>query len=222
MMLSTLRKWAIACTGLWATVAAADASRFDADLELLQQQWAVANYQLADPAEQKRALEAITENAHRLTANNPGRAEPMIWEGIVLSTYAGVKGGLGGLGLAKKSRVLFESALKIDPAALQGSAYTSLGVLYAKVPGFPLGFGNEDKARELLLKALAINADGVDPNYFYAQFLCDRHRCAQALPYLEKAAKAPPRPGREIADRGRHREVVELMAKARNDVARID
>lgn len=56
----------------------------------------------------------------------------------------------------------------------------------------------------------------------YAQFLCDRHRCAQALPYLEKAAKAPPRPGREIADRGRHREVVELMAKARNDVARID
>jgi tetratricopeptide (TPR) repeat protein len=212
----------VTCAGLWATLAAADANRFDADLELLQQQWAVANYQLADPAEQKHALETISQNAHRLTMSNPGRPEAMIWEGIVLSTYAGVKGGLGALGLAKQSRALFESALKIDPAALQGSAYTSLGVLYNKVPGFPLGFGNEDKARELLLKALAINPDGIDPNYFYAQFLCDRHRCAQAVPYLEKAAKAPPRPGREIADNGRHREIAELMAKARNDGARID
>jgi tetratricopeptide (TPR) repeat protein len=208
--------------GLWATLAAADTSQFDTDLELLQQQWAVANYQLADPTEQKRALETISQQAHRLTADNPGRAEAMIWEGIVLSTYAGVKGGLGALGLAKQSRALFESALQVDPTALQGSAYTSLGVLYYKVPGFPLSFGNEEKARELLLKALAINPAGIDSNFFYAQFLCDRHRCTQALPYLEKAAKAPPRPGREIADRGRHREIAELTERAKKDSRRID
>jgi Tfp pilus assembly protein PilF len=146
----------------------------------------------------------------------------MIWEGIVLSTYAGVKGGLGALGLAKQSRALFERALQVDPDALQGSAYTSLGVLYYKVPGFPLSFGNEDKARELLLKALAINPAGIDPNFFYAQFLCDRHHCTQALPYLEKAAKAPPRPGREIADRGRHREIAELVERAKKESRRID
>ncbi|MET0497178.1 MAG: hypothetical protein ABW106_02775 [Steroidobacteraceae bacterium] len=170
---------------------------------------------MADHAEQKRALEALGETAHQLSLKNPTRAEALIWEGIVLSTYAGVKGGLGALGVAKKSRSLFERALKIDPQALQGSAYTSLGVLYSKVPGFPIGFGDDDKARELLLKALAINADGIDPNYFYAQFLCDQDHCAQALPYLEKAAKAPPRAGREVADQGRHREVLELMAKAK-------
>ncbi len=54
----------------------------------------------------------------------------------MLSTYAGAKGGLGALSLAKKSRAVLESALMIDDQALQGSAYTSLGALYAKVPDF--------------------------------------------------------------------------------------
>ena len=208
-------RWMAVGSCLLATLAGAAPADFDAELALIQQQWAVANYQMADRSEQERALQAIGENAHLLSAKHPGRAEPLIWEGIVLSTYAGVKGGFGALGIAKKSRSLFERALQIDPEALQGSAYTSLGVLYAKVPGFPIGFGDKGKARELLLKALAINADGIDPNYFYAQFLCEEKRCAQALPYLEKAAKAPPRSGREIADLGRRREVMDLMAKAK-------
>ena len=34
----------------------------------------------------------------------PGRAEPLIWHGIILSSLAGAKGGLGALGLAKEAR----------------------------------------------------------------------------------------------------------------------
>jgi len=215
MMNSTMRPLLAAGALLWSMLAGADTSRFDAELALLQQQWAIANYRIADPGERQRAFETVSDSAHQLTLANPERAEAMIWEGIVLSTYAGVKGGLGALSLAKKSRALFEAALKIDPTALDGSAYTSLGILYAKVPGFPLSFGDDAKARELLLRALAIDANGIDQNFFYAQFLCDRHRCAQALPYLEKAAAAPPRAGREVADIGRKREVMELMAKAK-------
>jgi len=215
MSTSMLTKWVLICSGMLASVASAGPANFDADLATIQQRWAVANYQMTDRSEQKQAFEALSASAHQLSSENPTRAEALTWEGIVLSTYAGVKGGLGALGLAKKSRALFERALEIDPLALQGSAYTSLGVLYSKVPGFPVSFGDDDKARELLLKALSINADGIDTNYFYAQFLCDQKRCSQALPYLEKAAKAPPRPGREVADQGRHREVLELMAKAK-------
>ena len=47
---------------------------------------------------------------------------------------------------------------------LDGSAYNSLGVLYYKVPGWPVGFGDKAKARELLQKALAINPKGIDAN----------------------------------------------------------
>lgn len=191
----------------------ANADTFDTSLAGIQDEWAVANYEATGDARTQR-LATLSGRAHTFVVDNPSRAEPLIWEGIVLSTYAGAKGGLAALGLAKKSRAALEAAMKIDPLALDGSAYTSLGALYSKVPGFPLSFGNDAKAEEFLLKALELNPNGADPNYFYAQYLCDRDRCdARARRYLERAESAPARPGREMADMGRHREVVELMGK---------
>ena len=188
---------------------------FEAELAHIQQQWAIANYQVPTQKEKLQAFEALASEAHRFSADNPQRAEPLIWEGIVLSTYAGAKGGFGALGLAKRSKAALEAALKLDDKALDGSAYTSLGALYAKVPGFPIGFGDKGKAEEYFAKALTLNPYGIDPNFFYAQYLCDRDECHQALRYLQRAAEAPPRPGRELADQARHREVMALMDKAR-------
>jgi tetratricopeptide (TPR) repeat protein len=185
---------------------------FDADLLAIQTRWAGANYSPAGDAKEA-AFDKLMADAAAFTARNPGRAEPLIWEGIVLSTAAGVKGGLGALGLAKDSRAKLEAALKIDPKALQGSAYTSLGTLYHKVPGFPVGFGSDKKAREYLEKSLAINPDGIDPNYFYGEFLFDEDDYAGARQHLEKALKAPPRPNRQSADEGRRTEIRALLAK---------
>ena len=208
-------KWVAVALGCVAISSGAAASTFEEELSAIQQQWAATNYGTMDTAARKGAFEALRVQAHEVSTRNPQRAEALIWEGIVLSTYAGAKGGLGALGLAKQSRTVLEAAMKLDPDALEGSAYTSLGALYSKVPGFPIGFGDDDKARDLLTRALAINPQGIDANYFYGEFLCDQGQCAQAIPYLEKAAHAAPRPGRELADAGRHREIDELLAKAR-------
>ena len=62
--------------------------------------------------------------------------------------------------------------------------------------------------------AVAINPEGIDPNYFYGDFLLQDDRPAEAKPYLEKALIAKPRPGRELADAGRHQEVKVALAKA--------
>ena len=75
------------------------------------------------------------------------------------------EGGLGALGLVKQAKASLEQALAIDPQALAGSAYTSLGSLYYQVTGWPLGFGDDDKAEAMLKQSLAINPDGIDPNY---------------------------------------------------------
>ena len=190
----------------------AAAAEFETELLAIQTSWADANY-APDGEAREAAFDNLEAQAAAFSARYPGRAEPLIWEGIVLSTSAGVKGGLGALGLAKESRARLHAALKIDPAALQGSAYTSLGTLYHKVPGFPVGFGSDKKARELLEKALTINPAGIDSNYFYGEFLFDEGEYVTARQHLETALQAAPRPNRLSADEGRRREIRALMAK---------
>ena len=190
---------------------------FDAELLAIQTDWATANYTTAEP-QREAAFDKLIVRAAALSSQNPKRAEALIWEGIVLSTAAGVKGGLGALGLAKQSREKLDAAMLIDANALDGSAYTSLGTLYHKVPGFPVGFGSDKKAREQLRKALQINPNGIDPNYFYAEFLYDEDDYAGALEHLEKALKAAPRPGRASADEGRRQDIQKLMAKVRAEL----
>lgn len=195
---------------------AALAAPVDDAVAELQHEWEAVKYRVPSK-EQEARFEALAAKAHKVSIAFPDRAEPLIWEGIVVSSLAGAKGGLGALGLAKQAKTLYEGALRLQPDALDGSAYNSLGVLYYKVPGWPVGFGDKAKAQELLQKALAINPKGIDPNFFYAEYLVETGKPAEALPYLERAMGAPARPGREIADAGRRDEAKQLLAKARGE-----
>lgn len=184
----------------------------DDALAPIQQQWAVCQYQQTGKAKES-CLETLSTQAEAASAKEPFRADLLIWSAIVKSTWAGAKGGLGALGLVKEAKAKLELALKQDPKALDGSAYTSLGSLYYQVPGWPVGFGDDEKAEQLLKQALAINPDGIDPNFFYGDFLLDQGRKGEAKTYLDKALVAPARPGREVADEGRRMEIREKLAK---------
>ncbi|MGR1813328.1 hypothetical protein ACUX2A_26665, partial [Salmonella enterica] len=106
----------------------------------LQREWAEIQYQTPE-AKRETSFEALAQKAHAVTVRYNDRAEPHIWEGIILSSWAGAKGGLGALGIAKQAKAEYETAIQIDSQALAGSALNSLGVLYYKVPGWPVGFG---------------------------------------------------------------------------------
>lgn len=181
------------------------AQELSAELSQIQQRWAEIQYQLPAP-EREKAFEVLAADTEAFVGRHPDQAEPLIWQGIVLSTYAGAKGGLGALRLVKRARASLEAALEVNPQALEGSAYTSLGSLYYQVPGWPLGFGDDDKARRYLQKALAINPEGIDANYFFGDFLVEQGEPERARIYLEKALAAPPRTGREVADAGRRQD----------------
>ncbi|MGE0430124.1 MAG: tetratricopeptide repeat protein [Hydrogenophaga sp.] len=181
----------------------------------LQRDWEVIRYQTAASEREKR-FEALASRAHAVSESFPGRSEPLVWEGIIVSSYAGEKGGLGALGLVKQAKALYEAAIQIDGNALDGSAYNSLGVLYYKVPGWPLGFGDKAKAAELLQKALAMNPQGIDPNFFYGEYLVETKQAEKAVAYLERAVQAPARPGRQVADTGRREEARALLEKIRS------
>ncbi|OEC33835.1 Tetratricopeptide repeat-containing protein [Pseudomonas cuatrocienegasensis] len=181
-------------------------------LHALQQRWAEINYQTPAEAREK-AFASLSEQADAAVKAEPKAAELLIWRGIILSTYAGAKGGLGALGLVKEAKASLEQALALDAKALEGSAYTSLGSLYYQVPGWPVGFGDNDKAAAMLKQALAINPKGIDPNYFQADFLYRNGRYDEASTALNKALEAAPRPGREVADAGRRSDIATLQQK---------
>lgn len=176
------------------------------DVVQLQKTWAEANYTLKNKA-QISAFETLIQQADKAVMANTDSVELLIWQGVIKASYAGVKGGLGALSLAKSAKADFEKALQMDDTALQGSSYTNLGVLYYKVPGWPIGFGDDDKAKLFLDKALAIDSEGIENNYFYADYLIDQRQYAEAEAYLLKAQHAAARPNRPLADKGRQSEI---------------
>lgn len=198
----------------FAWLGAAHAAPVDDAVAELQRDWETIRYQ-APPAEREKRFEALAARARKVSEAHAGRAEPLVWEGIIVSSWAGEKGGLGALSLVKQAKALYENAIQIDGSVLDGSAYNSLGVLYYKVPGWPVGFGDKAKARELLQKALALNPKGIDPNFFFGEYLVETKQPDDAVAYLERALQAPPRPGRQLADEGRRDEARALLAKAK-------
>jgi tetratricopeptide (TPR) repeat protein len=157
-----------------------------------------------------RELEALVEKANQVAAEHPQNAEALVWDAIVMSTMAEKKGGLGALSLVKQARLKLEEAEAIDPTVLGGSVYASLGTLYSKVPGWPFGFGSDEKAEEYFKKALAINPQGLDINYFFAEYLAANGDQQLALVYVDKALQAPRMAERPVADKGRREQALKL------------
>jgi tetratricopeptide (TPR) repeat protein len=189
----------------------------DDPLPGIQARWAEIRYQLPE-AERVKAFDALVNDIGRAQQRTPDDLRLQVWKGIVLASEAGAQGGLGALSLCKQARKEFEAVIAKDGRVLDGSAYTSLGSLYYQVPGWPLGFGDEDKARELLQQGLSIAPDGIDANYFWGDFLLDQEDYAGAVQAFQKALAAPPRPGRESADAGRRAEIEAGLAKAQEEL----
>lgn len=184
------------------------------EVRVLQRQWEEIKYR-KPAAEQPAAYEILAKEAAQVRVRYADRAEPEIWYGIIVASHAGAKGGFGALSLAKQAKHALEHALALDAKALEGSAYTSLGSLYYQVPGWPIGFGDDRKARELLQQALALNPDGIDPNFFLGDYLYRKGDYAGARQALERALKAAPRPDRPLADEGRRLEIETLLKEIR-------
>jgi len=213
-----IRKLFISLLFLTFSQAAFSASMME-QVSTIQKQWAVIKYQ-TDDALQSDEYEKLILQADALIESYPGKAEPLIWSAIVYSSYAGAVGGLKSITKAlpavKQSRDLLLKAEAIDGKALGGSIMTTLGALYYQVPGWPLGFGDKEKAREYLEKGIQINENGLASNYFYGDFLLDRKEYSKAVSVLEHALAAPALVQRPVADQGRRDEIKALLEVARS------
>jgi len=212
-------KMKIASIGLlmlsWIPSLASALSAADESVASLQREWAIVNYQ-KEGKEQLAAYLTLIDYAHKSVEQHPDDVAVLVWRGIIQSSYAGAKGGLGALAYAKSAKIDFERAIARNPEVLDGSAYTSLGILYLNVPGWPIAFGDDGKAEVLLEKALALNPKGIDTNFFYADFLINEKRYDEAELHLAIALNAPHREGRALADQGRRQEIRAAMASIKD------
>ena len=115
--------------------------------------------------------------------------------------------------LAYEARDTLLEAEKIDPAALEAGAPTSLGVLYYRVPSFPIAFGDTDLARKYLEEAVRNAPNGMDANYFYGDFLNDRGDYAGAQRVWKHALTIPVNAERPVWDKARRQVIQENLAK---------
>ncbi len=183
-----------------------------ADINAIQQEWDRVSFTL-DKKQQEVALESLMKKAGALTQQYPQVAEAWIWNGIVHASYAGAAGGLSALGHCKSAKADFEKAISLNPSAMNGAAYTSLGSLYYQVPGWPIGFGDDEKARQHLQKGLQYGPQDLDAHYFYGDFLLEQKQYAEAVKVLNQALATPVDNKRPLFQQGR-REKLESMIKS--------
>lgn len=145
----------------------------------------------AEPtAERKNIFLQLAEDVSEVVIAFPSQAEPLILKSAILLTMAEDASSFVALGLVKQARELLTKAIDLNPEARDGSALVTMGVLYYKVPGWPIAFGDDKEAESYLLQALEVDPDGVASNYFYAEFLLEQGKNEQAVSYLNKAIDA--------------------------------
>jgi tetratricopeptide (TPR) repeat protein len=210
---------AILCASCWSPAQAASGDpALDAEILRIQGTWENIKFNEKDASQQFKEITALVKSADALVAKYPNRPEPLIWDGIVTSETAGMASMFSALGYAKRARDLLLKAEKIDPAALDAGAPTSLGVLYYRVPGFPVGFGNTTTAAKYLKEALKLAPDGMDANYFTGDYLVEQGEYQKAKAVLEHALTLPARPDRPDWDYHRRAVIRELLAKIASKV----
>ena len=120
------------------------------------------------------------------------------WTGVLVSTGAAARAVKVCCG--QSTSLVGAATLKVN--ALWFVAGVAVGIV---------GFGDRDLARDYLQKAIAANPDGIDPNYFYGEFLYEEEQYELAKTALLKAQSAAPRPDRPLADEGRKQEIAALL-----------
>jgi tetratricopeptide (TPR) repeat protein len=188
---------------------------FKDELEVILHDFDAATYDASNDEARVKAYEAIRTRAAALAARNPDRAEPIVWQAWALMSKAGVLRTFSAMGMMNEARDKLEAASAIPTNTYAAATFSSLGGMYANAPGFPMSFGDKKKALANYQRAIALSPTAIEANFQFAKFLFDSGDYAGALKHATVSVNAPPRPGREKADKNFHAKAETLMAQVK-------
>lgn len=155
-------------------------------LNRIELTWAKTYYEQSKQ-QQQSTYPQLLKQLEQLDKQHPNDANIIYWEGLIKASYAEHQNPVAALEAIHEVRNLLTKAISIEPNVMNGAAYVVLGTLYDKAPQWPIAFGDEHKAKEMLETALKISPDGVESNYFYGEFLLDHDEQQAAVAYFKKA-----------------------------------
>lgn len=143
----------------------------------------------------------LGENAIKHYPQNP---KILMWYIANFSKYGEAIGITSAVknGLAEKIKYYVEKLIKIDPKYDDGAGYKIFGVINYKVPYIPLflTWPSHKNAEIYLKKALSVNNKSISNLYYYAEFLSEEKRFAEAKIILKMVTQSTPRKSYFIED----------------------
>jgi len=192
------------------------------ELLRLSHDWEHVKLQVSDRDDQEKQMASLAQRAGQIAKQYENIPDPIVWVGIITSEQASIANDNGSpikaLQFAKRARNILEEVEKTNPETMDAGAPTILGVLYDRVPGFPIGFGDKARARHYLEEAIRSAPNGLDANFFYGDFLYKHGEQSEAAKVLERALTLPELSSRPIWDRSLRAAIRQTLSEIQNAV----
>jgi tetratricopeptide (TPR) repeat protein len=192
------------------------------ELLRLAHDWEHVKLQVSDRDDQETQMANLAQRAGKIAEQYENIPDPTVWLGIITGEQASLASDNGSpmkaLELAKRARDILEKVEKTNPETMDAGAPTTLGVLYDRVPGFPIGFGDTARARYYLQEAIRSAPNGLDANFFYGDFLYKHGEQSEAAKVLERALTLPELLNRSIWDKSLRAAIRQTLSEIQNAV----
>lgn len=157
-----------------------------------------ALYRMGMAASKEKQVEVYgrgVEVLEKAQEYSPNSVPVHYWLGVLYGVYGSAKGVMKSLSLVDPIKEQAQFVIDKDPGYDQGGAYRLLGRLYFKLPG--LFGGDNDKAMELLQKAIKMGPTRYNSHLFLAEVYLDEGMKDKAKALLETVINGPTEKGME-------------------------
>jgi len=172
---------------------------------LLQSYYFKAMYTGMSKEQQKAIYDKGFSLGERMMERFPKSVPIKFWYGANVGRWADVHGFVQAAtnGIAKKLRQVCKDIIKLDPTYQGGGGYRILAQVHFHSPNIPLimGWPSDDRALELVEKAMEVAPDHPTNRMLYAQILLEFNRDEEARKQLEYILDAEPRSTHLVEDR---------------------
>lgn len=123
--------------------------------------------------------------ADRALAINADEVGALYWKAVAMGKLGEEGSIINALRMTRPMEQLFMRVIALDEKFDNAGAHKALGRMYYKLPGFPISFGNKEKALFHLKRAHTLFPNDIITRAFYAEVLLDMGRVQEARKHAE-------------------------------------